>query len=426
MSLEHNVFIELALSPAEMFYFKQASRRIRELIEVELVDRKKSTATVTDCVVARNEYSTPNKRGVLVFYGDPMRWVIRLMECRDNPVPRADITALTLFRDNRKLNWDHGACHDLTFKGKVVEDGAKSNIKICMSVTHKPGWSIDMMLALNERFGFVSEFPIVIMKDLSGEERSRVEALAATLEFRLVFRPGNFNLVINQDVPGVVEDLDYLHEQLQLTYDPSRNSGYTFIDTAAAARTQRAEQARWEERYVEGLRRPVGQVVADGGARATGFWPVYSDGSVGKEFISLAGQLGAQQAITFDLINKVGKYMVDSLLAGRQVAGESNVVDQRVVQWLVRERASRNLGDPSAEWLAAQLCALHADFDRYLDEYRGQPVAANITYTKFWEMRLAGNTLRLGPDGIAVDFGIPGPGDQLSGADMWGDPLPVG
>ena len=417
------MFVELKLSPSEMFYFKQASSRVRALVEVELVDRKKSKATVTDCIVARNDYSVPNKCGTVVFYGEPMRWVVRLMECQTNPVQRADIPALLQFRADRKLNWDHDACHDLTFKGKVIEDGAKGNIRVCMAITHKPGWCVDMLIALNEQFRFISEFPIVVMKELSSEERCRVEALVATLSFRLVFRPGNFSLTVNQNVPGIVEDIDYMHESYQLTYDPSRNAGYTFVDSAARAREQRAAQTEWETKYVRALRKPVGQIIADGHGQAAGFWPVYRDGTVGKEFIELAGQLGARQAITFDLINKVGKYMVESLLAGRQVEGESNVVDQQVVQWLTQERITQDMGAPTAEWLGAQLSALHAGFQEYQEEHRLHPAAANITYTRFWEMRLAGNALRLSPDGMAIDFGIPGPGAQLSGSDLWGDPL---
>ena len=37
-------------------------------------------------------------------------------------------------------------------------------------------------------------------------------------------------------------------------------------------------------------------------------------------------------------------------------------------------------------------------------------------------MRRAGAALVLSADGTATDFGIPGPGDQLSGSDLWGDP----
>ena len=422
MNPGHNIFIEMCLSPSEMFYFKQASKRVRALVETELVDRKKTKAEVTDCVVAKTDFSRPNKPGVIAFYGDPMRWVVRMIACRDNPVPRADVAGLLRFRDGRKLNWDHDATMDVTFRGRVIEDGAKSNVKACMVITSKPGWAVDMMLGLSDRFAWVTEYPIVVLKELNGEERARLESLMATIEFRLVFRPGNFSASITQDVPGPVEDIDYLNESLQLTYDPSQNSGYTFIDSKAAARDDRAAQAEWERRYVAALRKPVGQVVRDGGARATGFWPVYQDGSLGREFIELAGQLGTNQAVSFDLINKVGKYIVTSLLAGRQVIGESNEVDQQAAQWMVQERTNRNLGPPTEEWLASQLCSLHADYSSYWDEFKNSPVAANINYRKFWQMRRAGAALVLSPDGTATDFGIPGPGDQLNGSDLWGDP----
>ena len=422
MTSDYNIFIEMCLSPSEMFYFKQTSKRVRELIQTELIDKKKTKAEVTDHIVAKTDFSAPNKRGVVAFYGEPMRWVVRMIECRDNPVPRADVAGLLRFRQGRKLNWSHSATMEVTFKGRIVEDGSKSSIKACMVITHKPGWAVDLLLALSDRFSWVTEYPLVSLKEVSGEERARLEALMATIEFRLVFRPGNFSAAVNQDVPGIVEDIDYLNESLKLTYDPCRNSGYNFVDTEAVDRETRQAQTEWEEKYVAGLRKPVAQVIADGGGQAEGFWPVYQDGSLGNNFIQLASHLGAKQAVSFSLLNKVGKYLVNGFLTGRQVVGESNQVDQQAVLWMVQECRNKNISMPSEEWLAGQLSALHADFHSYWDEHQNSPAAANITYGKFWEMRRAGAALVLSADGTATDFGIPGPGDQLSGSDLWGDP----